>query len=121
MDECVFRKALFNLEDGVVASPTFQANHTYPDLLPSFVRKLAFPLTLFSLSCGLEVFGYWQVIELVSWVGMAGWWQLLPSTSQGSGCNRKNQSSTSLLTGRTQDLVATRSRSCSEIVVHPKD
>lgn len=48
VDGCVFRKALFDLEDGVVAPPTFQANHTYPDLHPSFVRKLAFPLTLFS-------------------------------------------------------------------------
>ena len=74
VDGCVFRKALFSLEDGVMASPTFQANHTYPDLLPSFVRNLAFPLTLFCTSCSLAVFGYGQVIELVSWRGMAGWW-----------------------------------------------
>lgn len=72
MDGCVFRKALINLEDGVMAPPTFQANHTYPDLHPSFVRKLAFPLTLFSTF--LRHGGVWLLAGYrVGQLGGNGW------------------------------------------------
>lgn len=63
------RKALFNLEDWVMASLIFQANHTHPDLHPSFVRKLAFPLTYFSSYCGR----YLATGRLSSWSAGNGW------------------------------------------------